>query len=127
MTKKTLFPINIPELKKSAERFAEAGIPYNDNDYGKAIEKYLKDNLKEFYLFLVKNNELEEYIWFYSFKTSLYQQSFKFESDNKHNLYDYQANELAYKSIFNEIKNDATLTLLKEKNFMNLEIIIEEE
>lgn len=107
MTKKTRFPVDIPELKKRALEYTIAGTGYENNVYGNSIEKYLEDNLGLFHMQLVVNNTLSEYIWFYCFKASLYEMSYKYESNDEFDLYDYQANELAYKSIFEEIENDA--------------------
>ena len=107
MTKISNFPVNIPALKKQAEEYANEGTPYSINAYGNSIEKYLEDNLGQFHMELFRNDTLAEYIWFYCFKEALYEQSYKHESNDEFNLHDYQANELAYKSIFAEIDNDA--------------------
>ncbi|HIE45968.1 MAG TPA: hypothetical protein EYP87_07395 [Flavobacteriaceae bacterium] len=107
MKKTTQFPVDIPTLKKRASEFANVGTPYTINKYGNSIEKHLEDNLGQFHFQLFKNDTLSEYIWFYCLKAALYEQSYKYESNDEFDLHDYQANELTYHSIFAEIDNDA--------------------
>ena len=107
MTKTTNFPVDIPKLKEEALEFVNSGTSHTINNYGNSIEKYLEDNLGQYYSQLIKSNTLFEYIWFYCLKAGLYEQSYKYESNDEFNLHDYQANELAYDLIYSEIKNDA--------------------
>ena len=102
--KTTLFPINIKELKKQAKEYADNGVSHLDNTYGFSINAYIEKELPLFYIQLNQHEKLIEYCLFYCFKANLYESSYKFESTER--ILAFQANELAYHDIFNEIKKD---------------------